>query len=389
MLVVDLVSALTEQPFAARDARLHRYADLPYTDGALHVLARQVARIVQARMGLSRKVLALDLDNTLWGGVLGEVGATGVELGGLYPGSCYLNLQRSARRLREQGVILVLASKNDAAIVEDALGDHPEMLLRSEAFSVTAVNWSPKADNLRQAAETLSLSTGSFVFMDDSPFERGQVGSELPEVALVAADGDPAHLVGSLLAPGWFDVLDLTETDRDRPALYRTRALRTEFEGSFGSSEDYLQALAIELTRGTGQPVRGGPGRAAGRPHQPVQPHRHPVRRDPDGGDGRRPRPPGRVAVGLGPLRRRGDRRRAVGGVRRADLAGAQHGAQLPGVEPGHRAGHRRLAGQQGQRGRCHHPAGQLRPVGQERRGRRFLEACRVHPGRFRRHFHP
>jgi len=247
VLVVDLVSALAEQPFPARDARLHRYADLPYTDGALHVLAKQVARIVQARMGLSRKVLALDLDNTLWGGVLGEVGATGVELGGLYPGSCYLNLQRSARRLREQGVILVLASKNDAAIVDDALGSHPEMLLRSEAFSVTAVNWSPKADNLRQAAETLSLSTGSFVFMDDSPFERGQVGSELPEVALVAADGDPAHLVGSLLAPGWFDVLDLTETDRERPALYRTRALRTEFEGSFGSSEDYLQALAIEL----------------------------------------------------------------------------------------------------------------------------------------------
>ncbi|MDQ1745321.1 MAG: hypothetical protein QOE23_3660 [Pseudonocardiales bacterium] len=245
--VVDLVSLLADQPFPARDARLHRYADLPYTDGALHVLARQVARIVQARMGLSRKVLALDLDNTLWGGVLGEVGATGVELGGLYPGSCFLNLQRSARRLREQGVILVLASKNDAEIVEDALGNHPEMLLRSDAFSVTAVNWSPKADNLRQAAESLSLSTGSFVFMDDSPFERGQVASELPEVVLVSAEGDPAHLVNSLLAPGWFDVLELTETDRDRPALYRTRALRNDFQGGFGSSEDYLQALGIEL----------------------------------------------------------------------------------------------------------------------------------------------
>ncbi|MBV9823132.1 MAG: HAD-IIIC family phosphatase, partial [Actinobacteria bacterium] len=247
VLVVDLVSELAEQPVPVRDARLHRYADLPYTDGALHVLARQVARIVQARLGLSRKVLALDLDNTLWGGVLGEVGATGVELGGLYPGSCYRNLQRSTRRLREQGVILVLASKNDAEIVSDALGNHPEMLLRSDAFSVTAVNWSPKADNLRQAAESLSLATGSFVFMDDSPFERGQVASELPEVALVAADGDPSHLVRSLLAPGWFDVLDLTETDRDRPALYRTRALRNEFEGSFGTSEDYLQALNISL----------------------------------------------------------------------------------------------------------------------------------------------
>jgi FkbH-like protein len=245
--VVDLVGMLADQPFPARDARLHRYADLPYTDGALHVLARQVARIVQAKSGLSRKVLALDLDNTLWGGVLGEVGAPGVELGGLYPGSCYLNLQRSARRLREQGVILVLASKNDAAIVDEALLNHPEMLLRSEAFSVTAVNWSPKAGNLRQAAQTLNLATGSFVFMDDSDFERGQVADELPEIAIVAANGDPAHLVNSLLAPGWFDVLDLTETDRDRPALYRTRALRSDFEGGFGSSEDYLHALDIEL----------------------------------------------------------------------------------------------------------------------------------------------
>ena len=247
VLVIDLVGLLAEQPFPARDARLHRYADLPYTDGALQVLARQVARIVQARTGRSRKVLALDLDNTLWGGVLGEVGAPGVELGGLYPGSCYLNLQRSVRRLREQGVILVLASKNDAAIVEQALLSHPEMLLRSEAFSVTAVNWSPKADNLRQAAESLNLSTGSFVFMDDSDFERGQVAAELPDVAVVAANGDPAHLVNSLLAPGWFDVLDLTDTDRDRPALYRTRALRSDFEGGFGSSEDYLHALNIEL----------------------------------------------------------------------------------------------------------------------------------------------
>ncbi|MDQ1740349.1 MAG: hypothetical protein QOE53_2001, partial [Pseudonocardiales bacterium] len=247
VLVVDLVSLLADQPFPARDARLHRYADLPYTDGALHVLARQVARIVQAKLGLSRKVLALDLDNTLWGGVVAEVGAPGVELGGLYPGSCYLNLQRSARRLREQGVILVLASKNDAAIVDEALLNHPEMMLRSDAFSVTAVNWSPKADNLRQAAESLSLSTGAFVFMDDSDFERGQVASELPDVAIVAANGDPAHLVNSLLAPGWFDVLDLTETDRERPALYRTRALRSDFEGGFGSSEDYLHALNIEL----------------------------------------------------------------------------------------------------------------------------------------------
>jgi len=246
--VLDLVSVLADSPCAARDDRLHRYGDMPYTDGALVALANEVRRFAQAKSGLSRKVLALDLDNTLWGGVLGEVGAQGVQLGGLYPGNCYTQLQRTAQRLRGQGVILVLASKNDAALVEETLTSHPEVVLRPEAFSATAVNWSPKAENLRAAAETLSLSTQSFVFLDDSPFERGHVSAELPEIAVLAADGDPAHLVRTLLAHGWFDVLDLTDTDRQRPVLYRTRALRSDFSTGFGSSEDYLTALGVQLT---------------------------------------------------------------------------------------------------------------------------------------------
>lgn len=245
--VVDLAGELADLPVRARDERLHRYADLPYTDGALLALARQVARVVQARSGLSRKVLALDLDNTLWGGVLGEVGMAGVELGGLYPGNCYLELQRTVRRLREQGVILVLASKNDAAAVDEALAGHPEMLLRPDAFAVRVVNWAPKADNLRAAAGTLNLAEDSFVFLDDSPFERGHVAEELPGVAVVAADGDPAHVVGSLLRRGLFDVPRLTDTDVQRPELYRSRALRTDFATGFGSTEDYLGALELRV----------------------------------------------------------------------------------------------------------------------------------------------
>lgn len=248
VVVCDLVGALAEQAFPAREERLHRYADLPYTDGALLALADQVRRIAQARAGLSRKVLALDLDNTLWGGVLGEVGAGGVQLGGLYPGNCYQQLQLAASRLREQGVILVLASKNDPRPVARTLAEHPAALLGPDAFSVTAVNWAPKPENLRAAATSLGLATGSFVFMDDSPFERGQVAAELPQVALVAADGDPAYLVRALLRPGFFDAVELTEADRDRPRLYRTRAVRSEFAGGFASSSDYLRALDIEVT---------------------------------------------------------------------------------------------------------------------------------------------
>lgn len=252
--VVDLTELLADCAAPARDDRLHRYADMPYTDPVLLLLAQQVRRIAQARLGLSRRVLALDLDNTLWGGVLGEVGAGGVQLGGLYPGACYTDLQHAAARLRDQGIILALASKNDADLVNPALAEHPEMVLRPEAFSAQAVNWAPKSENLRRMAQTLSLATGSFVFLDDSAFERGEVGAELPDVAVLAADGDPAHLTRTLLRHGWFDVLELTDTDRDRPRLYRTRSQRAEHSVAFATPEEYLRALDIEVT---GAPVTG------------------------------------------------------------------------------------------------------------------------------------
>jgi FkbH-like protein len=245
---VDLAGELADAPAAVRDERLYRYGDLPYTDGALLALAHQVRRVLQAKLGLSRKVLALDLDNTLWGGVLGEVGSTGVQLGGLYPGNCYSDLQRTAGRLREQGVILVLVSKNDPEPVDRTLAEHPEMVLRAADFAARAVNWTAKVDNLRATAETLGLSTDAFVFMDDSPFELGHVAARLPGVARVSAGGDPAYLIRSLLRSGWFDVPDVTDTDRQRPALYQSRALRADFSQSFASSDEYLRALDIQVT---------------------------------------------------------------------------------------------------------------------------------------------
>jgi FkbH-like protein len=252
--VVDLVTATAATDSPVRDDRLHKYADLPYTAAVLAVLAQQIRRVVQARMGLSRKVLALDLDNTLWGGVLGEDGPDGLQLGGLYPGRCYTDLQHAVRRLREQGVILALASKNNAEPVERTMAEHPEMVLRAADFSARAVDWAPKSANLRRMAETLGLSPGSFVFLDDSDFELGEVAAQLPEVAVLPAGGDPAHLTRTVLRDGWFDVPELTDTDRSRPELYRARAQRTEHAAAFATPREYLEALAIEVT---GAPVTG------------------------------------------------------------------------------------------------------------------------------------
>ena len=215
------------------------------------------------------------------------------------------------------------------------------------------------------------------------------MGSELPEVALVAADGDPAHLVGSLLAPGWFDVLDLTETDRERPALYRTRALRTEFEGGFGSSEDYLQALAIELKVEPVSPF--GVARVAQLAARTNQFNLTGIRFD-ETRTAAMASDPGHLVASLSVSDRFGDE--GVVGALWVECGGEtwrvlnmvlscrvlSRGIELAAVD---------WLATSGQRGRRHHPAGQLRPVGQERRGRRFLEARRVHPGRLRRHFHP
>ncbi|MDH6131737.1 FkbH-like protein [Kitasatospora sp. MAA4] len=245
VVVVDLVGLLADSAVPAADDRLRRYADIAYTDAALLLLAKEWRRVLQAKSGLSRKVLALDLDNTLWGGVLGEVGPTGVELGGLYPGNCYQELQRTALRLRNQGVILALASKNDEGPVMEALQEHPEVLLRPSTFSAQAVDWSPKAGNLSGMASQLGLATDAFVFMDDSPFECGHVAAELPDVAVVPAAGDPAELVRRLLGRGWFDVLELTDTDRQRPSLYQERGERRRFEAGFASSTAYLHGLEI------------------------------------------------------------------------------------------------------------------------------------------------
>ncbi|MBA2890250.1 HAD-IIIC family phosphatase [Nonomuraea soli] len=248
LAVADLAGLLALEAATARDRRLHSYADLPYTDAALLLLAQETRRVLQAQCGLSRKVLALDADNTLWGGVLGEDGAHGVKLGGLYPGKAYKELQQTACGLREQGVVLVLASKNDASLVEEMLCGHPDAVLRPDTFSVLAANWDPKAGNLSRAADSLGLGIDSFVFMDDSPYEREHVASELPQVAVVPADGDPAHLIERLLQQGWFDVPELTATDHQRADLYRSRALRKDYSGAFSSSEDYLRALGITLT---------------------------------------------------------------------------------------------------------------------------------------------
>ncbi|MEO6089065.1 MAG: HAD-IIIC family phosphatase [Umezawaea sp.] len=244
---VDLEALLVQEPVVVRDARLHRFASAAWSSAVEHRYAREAAGFCRALLGLAKKCLVLDLDNTLWGGVLGDDGPTGIQVGDFYPGNCFTDLQRRVVALRKQGVLLALASKNEAALVDEVLADHPDLVVRSGDIAAKAVNWQPKDQNIRHLADQLNLGLDSFVFLDDSAFETELVRTSLPEVTVVHLDGDPADHAARLLDGSFFDVLTTTATDRERTELYRARADRTQFSQTFASAEDYLLGLDIRV----------------------------------------------------------------------------------------------------------------------------------------------
>ena len=245
---VDLELLLTDRPTVLRDERLYRFARLAWSPDVELLFAREAAAACRAYLGLSRKCLVLDLDNTLWGGTVGDDGPSGVDVGPVYPGNCYADFQGVVAALRSQGVILATASKNDPAIVRRTFGEHPEFLLRYEDFVAHAENWDDKNLNIAAMAEELGVGLDSVVFADDSEFECGLVRATLPQVEVIHLNGDPAKHTAALLDRGLFDVLDLTTADRDRTALYQARGARAAERTRHGSTEDYLGDLGLRVS---------------------------------------------------------------------------------------------------------------------------------------------
>ncbi|TXS48354.1 HAD-IIIC family phosphatase [Streptomyces sp. uw30] len=246
VVTVDL-DPLVAEGVPACEPRTAQYARARISDALLAAYARETAHVVRARLGRTRKCLVLDLDGTLWGGVLGEAGPGGIELGAGLRGEAFQEFQRTVRQLGAQGVLLAVSSKNDTELVRSTLRTHPGMLLREDDFVRVNANWKAKHDNLRDIADRLGLGLDSFVFVDDSTFECGLVGEQLPEVAVVRVDEEPALHPAALLADGWFDLFELTEADLERAGRYRTETLRQEFREDVGSYEDYLDGLGLEV----------------------------------------------------------------------------------------------------------------------------------------------
>jgi FkbH-like protein len=224
-------------------------AKIPFDQRCLPLYAEHVCRLVNARSGRSRRCLVLDLDNTLWGGVIGDDGLGGIRLGQGDPaGEAYVDFQRYLLALRERGVVLAVSSKNEDPTARLPFREHPEMLIREEHIAVFQANWNDKPTNIRAIAEQLSLGLESFAFVDDNPFEREMVRRSLPQVAVPEMPEDPAYYVRTLSAAGLFESILFTDEDRKRAGYYAGNARRAALQSDAGDIESYLATLRMEIT---------------------------------------------------------------------------------------------------------------------------------------------
>ncbi len=210
-----------------------------------------VGRILAAERGLSRKCLVLDLDNTLWGGVIGDDGIDGIVLGeGSAIGEAHLALQRYAKQLKERGVILAVCSKNDAEIAGAVFSDHPEMLLRRTDIAAFFANWNDKAENLKAIATQLNIGLDSLVFVDDNPTERARIRQALPMVAVPELPEDVTQYVRCIADAGYFEAVAFTSEDRDRAEQYAANVKRSALLESAGSLNEFLRELRMSVVFG-------------------------------------------------------------------------------------------------------------------------------------------
>ena len=211
-------------------------------------LADEWLRYIQPISGRVAKALVVDLDNTLWGGVVGEDGAAGIQLGEQHPGAGYVALQRAIRDLAGRGILLGICSKNNELDALDVLENHPAMLLRPDDFSAIRINWDNKADNLRSIAAEWNIGLDSIAFLDDNPAECALVRRQLPEVIVIELDAVPEPDRNPVIGNPFFERLSLTEEDRSRTEIYAQQRERAVASASAGSLEDYLESLGTIVT---------------------------------------------------------------------------------------------------------------------------------------------
>ncbi|MEL6673230.1 MAG: HAD-IIIC family phosphatase [Bacteroidota bacterium] len=209
-------------------------------------MAKNVVDIIQAVNGKFKKCLILDLDNTTWGGIIGDDGMEGIQIGNLGLGKAFTELQRWAKNLKERGIILAICSKNTESVAKVPFEAHPDMVLRLSDLAMFVANWENKADNIRYIQQVLNIGFDSMVFLDDNPFERNLVRTELPAVTVPELPEDPAEYLPYLEQLNLFETASYSQEDAKRTKKYQQEAQRNQLKQNFGSIDEFLQGLNMK-----------------------------------------------------------------------------------------------------------------------------------------------
>ena len=216
---------------------------------ALPLVASRTWDIICAMKGRIRKCLILDLDNTLWGGVIGDDGMENIQLGhGLGIGKAFSEFQLWVKKLKERGIILAICSKNTESVAKEPFEKHPDMVLRLDDIAVFMANWDTKVDNIRQIQSILNIGFDSMVFLDDNPFERNMVREAIPEITVPELPEDPGDYLEFLYSENLFETVSYSAGDKDRTKQYQVEAQRVEQRKTFANEADFLKSLNMLST---------------------------------------------------------------------------------------------------------------------------------------------
>lgn len=216
---------------------------------ALPYVASRIMDVVCAVKGQFKKCLILDLDNTLWGGVIGDDGLEGIQLGhGLGIGKAFTEFQMWIKKLRQRGIIICIASKNNEDTAKEPFEKHPDMILRLDDIAVFQANWETKVDNIRTIQHILNIGFDSMVFLDDNPFERNIVRENIPGITVPELPEDPGDYLEFLYAQNLFETSSYSHADKDRTKQYQVEAQRVSLQKTFNNETDFLKSLDMKST---------------------------------------------------------------------------------------------------------------------------------------------
>ena len=234
---------------SAFDPKYWYLAKVPFGNAVFKEAAADVKAALAGIAGLARKLVIVDLDDTLWGGIIGDLGWQNLRLGGHDPvGEAFVDFQRALKALQRRGIILGIVSKNEESVALEAIRQHPEMVLRLEDFAGWRINWDDKARNVVELVKELNLGLDSTVFIDDNPAERARVRESLPSILVPEWPVDKMSYVPSLLSMRCFDAPSVSEEDSQRVKAYASERQRTNLMGEMNSVEDWLDTLKLEVT---------------------------------------------------------------------------------------------------------------------------------------------